>query len=111
MPLPRTISLEEEVKVLRRQLQDSSVSLAISKLLLGKPCSLEKFKSLREKEDLLDEAIYVGAGVLQVVLFLQRTLKKKHFWNILRERPRAVDHYINFLSTRRQLSECSELLM
>lgn len=47
VPLPRTITLEEEVKVLRRHLQDSSVSLAISKLMIGKPCSLEKFRSLR----------------------------------------------------------------
>lgn len=114
--LPKNITLEDEVKVLRRQLQDinyAPVSLTISKLLMGKPCSLHIYRSLKDKEALLDEAIVSGNGdaILEVVLFIQSTIKKKIFHEILRLRPEAVTHYINYLQTRMKLGEVSEIFM
>lgn len=58
--LPKNITLEDEVRLLRRQIQEihyAPVSLTISKLLLGKPCNLNIYKSLKEKEALLDECV------------------------------------------------------
>jgi hypothetical protein len=114
--LPKNISLEDEVKVLRRQLLEinyAPVSLTISKLLMGKSVSLHIYRSLKDKEALLDEAIASGNGdaILQVVLFIQSTVKKKIFHEILRLRPEAVTHYVNYLGTRMKLGEVSEIYL
>lgn len=114
-PLPKTISPEEELKILRRRAQETtspSVFSVIRKSLLKKPYSLECFRALHEKESLIEAATQSGNGdtILAVVLFLQRTLKKKHFQAIMRGYPEAVKHYINFLLIRCQISEASEFL-
>lgn len=117
-PLPKTISLEEELKILRRKTQETCyapplVSIVIRKILLKKPHSLECFRALHEKKDLLQEAIQCGNGdaILAVVLFLQQTLKKKHFHATLESHSVAVKHFINFLLVRCQVAEASEFLM
>lgn len=116
-PLPKTISTEEELKVLRRRAQETcyappSVLSVIRKILLKKPYSLECFRARHEKESLLNEAIKCGNGdtILTVVLFLQQTLKKKYFHSIMQLYPEAVKHFINFLLIRCQVSEASEFL-
>lgn len=115
-PLPKTISIEEELKILRRRAQESYapplVSSVIRKILLKKPYSLECFRAIHEKENLLDEAIRCANGdaILAVVLFLQRTLKKKIFHNIMLSHPEAVKHFINFLLIRCQVAEASNIL-
>lgn len=89
-----------------------SVLSVIRKILLNKPYSLECFRTLQEKESLLNEAIRSGNGdaILAVVMFLQRTLKKKHFQTIMQSHTEAVRHFINFLLIRCQVSEASEFL-
>lgn len=116
-PLPKTISPEEELKILRRRAQETSyaplsTSSVIRKILLKKPYSLECYRARHEKESLLIEAIKSGNGdaILTVVLFLQRTLKKKYFHSIMQLHPEAVKHFINFLLIRCQVSEASEFL-
>ncbi|XP_053669902.1 vacuolar protein sorting-associated protein 16B [Anopheles nili] len=117
MTIPKGISLEEEVKLLRKKIQEFNYAppteSVIRKLILGKPCSLEMFRSLAEKEQLLDEAIASGCGnaILKVILFLDRTLKKKLFYTLLQTRTEAVYHYINYLSLRLKVSECTDLLV
>lgn len=116
-PLPKKLSSEEEVRVLRRLLMDKThaplASTTITRILLGKPCSFEQYKSLSEKEELLDEAISCGNGdaILSVVLFLVDTLKKTHFNQLLQKRPIAVNHYLNYLTTRLKISEATDLLI
>lgn len=65
-PLPKTISPEEELKILRRKTQERHhappASVAITQLLLKKPFSLHCFRAIHEKEALLDEAIACGDG-------------------------------------------------
>lgn len=115
-PFPKTISIDEELKILRRRAQETyappPVSSIIRKMLLKKPYSLECFRAIHEKEILLNEAIRCGNGdaILAVVLFLQRTLKKKHFHTIMQSHPEAVKHFINFLMIRRQVSEATDFL-
>lgn len=116
-PLPKTISPEEELKILRRKAQEScyapptSTSI-IKKMLLKKPYSLECFRALQEKENLLTEAIRCGNGdaILAVVLFLQKTLKKKHFHAIVQSHSEAIAQYINYLLIRCQILEAMEFL-
>ncbi|KXJ73290.1 hypothetical protein RP20_CCG016163 [Aedes albopictus] len=118
MPLlsPKGISVEEEVKLLRKKLQEfsfvPSAASIVAKLILGKCCSLEMFRSLQEKEALLDEAVACGNGnaILKVVLFLEKTLKKKLLYRLLQTRPEAVNHYVNYMALRLQVTECTDLL-
>lgn len=117
-PFPKSISIEDELKILRRRAQEicyapPSVFSVIRKILLKKPYSLKSFRALHEKESLLNEAIRSGNGdaILAVVLFLQRTLKKKYFHAIMHKHPDAVKHFINFLFIRCQVFEASEFLM
>jgi VPS33B-interacting protein in polarity and apical restriction len=114
-PILPKVSLEEEVKILRRKLNETqfcSIGITINKLLFGKPCSLAIYKSLKEKEELLDSAINSGNGdaILQVVIFLKNSLKPKLFNQIITMRPSAVDHYINYLTKTMKIGEASELL-
>ncbi|XP_063709624.1 vacuolar protein sorting-associated protein 16B [Culicoides brevitarsis] len=114
--LQKNITLEEEVKILRREkferLQGADVDVTVTKMILGKPCSLEAYKSLRDKERLLDEAIKSknGDAILHVVLFLSRTLKKKLFYNVLQLRPVALTYFVNYLKLKMQINECMDLL-
>lgn len=112
--LPK-VPLEEEVKILRRKLQETqfcSVQVTINKLLLGKPCSLSIYKSFNEKEELLDKAIKSGDGnaIMQIIIFLKNSLKTSLFLEILKSYPEAVNHYVNFLSTTQKISEAIEIL-
>lgn len=115
-PFSKNITIEEELKILRRKAQESyappPISTIIRKILLKKPYSLECFRALHEKESLLNEAIRCGNGdaILTVVLFLQRTLKKKHFHTIMQSYPEAVKHFINFLMIRCQVAEATDFL-
>ncbi|PNF42419.1 hypothetical protein B7P43_G10953 [Cryptotermes secundus] len=107
---------EEEVRILRRQVENRwvppPVSDTITKILLGHPYSLELYRSWESKTELLDAAIAVGDGnaILAVVLFLVRTLKKNLVHQLLRTRPEAVGQYCQYLSTRLQLHELTDLL-
>lgn len=115
-PIFPKVPLEEEVKMLRRKLNEiqfCSVGITVNKLLLGKPCSLTIYKSLREKQELLDSVISSGNGdaILQVVTFLKSSLKPKLFAEIITQRRVAVDHYINYLTTTMKIGEACELLV
>lgn len=115
--IPKGISLEEEVKLLRKKIQEFDYAppteSVIRKLILGKPCSLEMFRAFSEKEQLLDQAVASGSGnaILKVTLFLDRTLKKKLFYSMLQTRPEAVYHYMTYLSLRLKVTECTDLLV
>lgn len=115
-PFSKTISAEDELKILRRRAQESyaapPISSVLRKILLKKPYSLESFRAFHEKERLLNEAIRCGNGdaILAVVLFLQRTLKKKHFHSIMQLNGDAVKHFINFLLIRCQVAEATDLM-
>lgn len=116
-PLPKTIAIEDELKILRQKARETyhappPPSSIIERMLIKKPYSLECFRALHEKESLLDAAIKSGNGdaILAIVLFLLQTLKRKYFNLIIQTRPDAFKHYINYLQLRYQISECSDLL-
>lgn len=115
-PLPKTVAVEVELKILRRRAQEyyapPPISSVLRKISLKKPYSLECFRAFHEKEALLNEAIRCGSGdaILAVVLFLQRTLKKKNFHSIMQSHGEAIKHFINFLLVRCQVAEASDFL-
>lgn len=115
-PIFPKVSLDEEVKILRRKLQEfqfCSIGITINKLLMGKPTSLGIYKSLTEKQELLDGALSSGNGdaILQVVMFLKGTLKSSLFNQMLKSRSVAANHYIEYLQTTMKIGEASEMLL
>ncbi|XP_074812106.1 spermatogenesis-defective protein 39 homolog isoform X2 [Natator depressus] len=62
-------------------------------------CSLERFRSLREKLVLLDEAVAVHDGnvITAILIFLKRTLKREILFQELEVRQVALRHLIHFL--------------
>ncbi|XP_021924873.1 spermatogenesis-defective protein 39 homolog isoform X2 [Zootermopsis nevadensis] len=110
------LSPEEEVRILRRQVENRwvppPVNDTVAKILLGYPYSLELYRSLKSKTELLDAAIAVGDGnaILAVVLFLVRTLKKNLVYQLLRTRPEAVAQYCQYLAIRLRVHELTDLL-
>jgi VPS33B-interacting protein in polarity and apical restriction len=113
--IPKGLTVEEEIKYLRRKFNEfiySSANLTITKLLLQKNCSLECYKKLSEKEELLDEAIKSGNGdaIIKVVLFLKNTLKPVLFLKLIGNRNEAINHYINYLITTMKIGEAYDIL-
>ncbi|XP_053529298.1 spermatogenesis-defective protein 39 homolog isoform X2 [Artibeus jamaicensis] len=72
---------------------------------LGRPkgeyrvCSLERFRSLQDKLQLLEEAVTVHDGnvITAVLIFLKRTLSKEILFRELEVRQVALRHLIHFL--------------
>jgi len=91
----------------------SSASQTIQDMVLGKPFSLEGFKSFQDKENLLDTALEWGDGdvVLAVAIMLKNTLKRSKFLAIMSSRQEAADQLISYLLVRLELREVVDLLV
>jgi len=113
-------SLETELKLVRRnfaklqndRFKPNSVVETVQDMIVGRPFSLEGFKSLKEKEQLLDTALEWGDGdvVLAVTYMLKNTLKRSKFLSMMSSRQEAADHLIADLIVRHQLTEVVDLL-
>jgi len=114
-------NVEVELRTVRRQLEnlrenkfapDPSVE-TIQNIILGNSFSLEMYKSLKKKEDLLDCALELGDGdaILAVTLMIKRTLKHPKFLGLICSRPLAAEHLVNYMITRHELSQVSDLLI
>lgn len=108
--MPTKLSIEEEIKALRRKLKELQycpVNMSINQILMGKPVNLCNYKSVFDKKELLDAALEIGDGnaVHQVVMFLKATLKPSLFNKILQSRRAAVDQLVNYLSTTMRIGE------
>eukprot|EP00088_Acartia_fossae_P042606 TRINITY_DN44791_c0_g1_i1.p1 TRINITY_DN44791_c0_g1~~TRINITY_DN44791_c0_g1_i1.p1 ORF type:complete len:420 (-),score=15.77 TRINITY_DN44791_c0_g1_i1:147-1358(-) len=112
--------IENEVVTLRRKIEqlqaarfkaDPAVE-TIQSLILGKPYSLEHYKSLKQKEDLLDCALEMGDGdaILAVTIMIKRTLKHQKFLSLICTRPIAAETLVNYMITRHELSQVNDLL-
>ncbi|XP_062123122.1 vacuolar protein sorting-associated protein 16B [Drosophila sulfurigaster albostrigata] len=113
--MPKGVTPEEELKLLRRQIQSTlyspNLEATAQKLLHGKVAPLEMFKSLLEKQQLLEKALANGGdAVIGVLLFLKRTLNTTQFHGILEQRPKALEHYLSYLRQSGDLSSYIETL-
>lgn len=113
-------TLEAELKLVRRnfaklqmdRFKPNSVSQTIQDMIMGKAFTLDGFKSLKEKEHLLDTALEWGDGdvILAVTQMLRVTLKRSKFISIISSRQEAADHLISDMIVRHQLTEVIDLL-
>ncbi|XP_064552618.1 vacuolar protein sorting-associated protein 16B [Drosophila montana] len=113
--MPKGVSPEEELKLLRRQIQSTlyspNLEATAQKLLHGKVAPLEMFKSLLEKRQLLDTVLANGGdAIIGVLLFLKRTLNTTQFHNILQQRPKALEHYLSYLRQSGDVSHYIDIL-
>ncbi|XP_063649878.1 spermatogenesis-defective protein 39 homolog isoform X7 [Pan troglodytes] len=78
---------------------DWSPSDTARRLRKGKVCSLERFRSLQDKLQLLEEAVSMHDGnvITAVLIFLKRTLSKEILFRELEVRQVALRHLIHFL--------------
>ncbi|KAG4076347.1 hypothetical protein HA402_005790 [Bradysia odoriphaga] len=112
--LPKGIALEEELRILRRKIQERlhapPASVTVTKMTMKKPYSFDCYRSYREKTELLTEAVSSGNGdaVLAVVLFLVKTLQRKYVVKLLDTHPMALNQLVNYLTVRLQVKECTE---
>lgn len=112
--IPKGLTLEEEVKFLRRKVNEfyyADPATTINKILINNSCSLECYKSLKEKEQLLYVAVRSGNGdaIIKVIFHLKNTLKPAIFLKII-AKSEAVEHYINYLKTTMKIGEATDIL-
>ena len=113
--------LEAELVMVRKnfaklqldRFKPSSASQTVQDMVLGKPFSLEGFRSLQDKESLLDSALEWGDGdvVLAVTIMLKNTLKRSKFLAIMSSRQEAADQLISYFVIRLELREVVDLLV
>ncbi|XP_023225583.1 spermatogenesis-defective protein 39 homolog [Centruroides sculpturatus] len=82
-------------------------------LFIGQPYFFEQFKSYDKKIILLDSAIKLhdGNGITAAILFLEKTLKPSLFYQILKDRPVAVSHYLTYLKMLQKHVELTDMLV
>ncbi|XP_030069954.1 spermatogenesis-defective protein 39 homolog [Microcaecilia unicolor] len=78
---------------------DWNIEDTVRRMKRGKVYSLERFRSLKDKLQLLDEAVRMHDGnvITAVLIFLKRTLSMEIFFRELEVRPVALQHFIHFL--------------
>ncbi|XP_069494095.1 spermatogenesis-defective protein 39 homolog [Ambystoma mexicanum] len=78
---------------------DWSMEDTIRRMQKGKVYSLERFRSLTEKLELLDEAVRLHDGnvITAVLIFLKKTLSREILFRELEVRQVALRHFIHFL--------------
>lgn len=102
-----------ELRKPRSEYQDYSgewsIEDSVRRMSKGKVCSLERFRSLKDKLKLLDEAIRLHDGnvITAVLIFMKKTLHSEILFRELKERQEALRHFIHFLKE----TEDQQLLM
>ncbi|KAG9481717.1 spermatogenesis-defective protein 39 homolog [Eleutherodactylus coqui] len=78
---------------------DWSTEESVRRMQRGKMCSMERFRSLKEKLQLLDEAVRLHDGnvITAVLIFLKRTLRSDILFRELKIRQVALRHFIHLL--------------
>ncbi|XP_075470779.1 spermatogenesis-defective protein 39 homolog isoform X2 [Ascaphus truei] len=91
---------------------DWSIKGTVQRMQRGKTCSLEKFRSLKEKLQLLDEAVRLHDGnvITAVLIFLKKTLNSEILFRELEVRQAALRHFIHFLREASEQQLLQELL-
>lgn len=85
----------------------------IKKMLNGHKYVLEHYRKLDEKLALLDASIETHDGnvIINVILFLKRTLKANLFYMNLSKRKVALRHYMNYLMLNNEFHALTDLYM
>ncbi|XP_064421008.1 spermatogenesis-defective protein 39 homolog [Latimeria chalumnae] len=91
---------------------DWSPEDTVRRMQKGKPYSLERFRSLKDKLLLLDEAVRLhdGNSITAVLIFLQKSLSKEVLLRELETRQVALEHFIHLLKENQDHKLLQELL-
>ncbi|XP_056409166.1 spermatogenesis-defective protein 39 homolog [Hyla sarda] len=91
---------------------DWSIEESVRRMQRGKMCSMERFRSLKDKLQLLDEAVRLHDGnvITAVLIFLKRTLRSDILFRELKTRQVALRHFIHFLKETSEQQQLMELL-
>lgn len=91
---------------------DWSIEESVRRMQRGKMCSMERFRSLKDKLHLLDEAVRLHDGnvITAVLIFLKRTLRSDILFRELKIRQVALRHFIHFLKETSDQQLLMELL-
>jgi len=75
------------------------VEETMKRIITGDPYTLDAYKSLQEKERLLEKAILSkdGNAIITVVIFLERTLSAHIFHQQMKKNPIAMNHFVQHL--------------
>ncbi|XP_035826310.1 spermatogenesis-defective protein 39 homolog isoform X2 [Aplysia californica] len=113
--------MQQEIQSLRRSLlgakRDRWVKLPVDdtlrRIMKGEGYSLELYRSLEDKLELLDKAVRLhdGNAITAAVLFLQSTVTKTIFNRELLCRPQAADHYLSYLKAHFDFAEYINVLV
>nr|XP_061806608.1 spermatogenesis-defective protein 39 homolog [Nerophis lumbriciformis] len=90
---------------------DRSPREVVDRMRQGKAVSLEPFRCLRAKMDLLDSAVdaHDGNVVTAVLIFLKKSLSREVLFGELASRRTALMHFVNYLSESGQRQLLLEL--
>ncbi len=82
-------------------------------IFLGRRFSLELYKSLQDKTDLIDEAVRLQCGdaITTAVVFAHRTLSAPRFLEVVSTRPVALRHLAAHLEDRGKVAQLTDLLV
>ncbi|XP_043930622.1 spermatogenesis-defective protein 39 homolog [Protopterus annectens] len=91
---------------------DWSPEDTVRRMQRNKTYSLERFRSLKQKMELLDEALKLNDGnvITAILIFLKRTLSKEILFQELGSRQVALHHFIRFLKEMKDQKLLLELL-
>ncbi|XP_073443368.1 spermatogenesis-defective protein 39 homolog isoform X4 [Dendrobates tinctorius] len=91
---------------------DWSIEESVRRMQRGKMCSMERFRSLKDKLHLLDEAVRLHDGnvITAVLIFLKRTLCSDILFRELKIRQVALRHFVHFLKETSDQLLLTELL-
>uniref|UniRef100_H3B7U4 Spermatogenesis-defective protein 39 homolog n=1 Tax=Latimeria chalumnae TaxID=7897 RepID=H3B7U4_LATCH len=102
----------EKAKPIKDFSSDWSPEDTVRRMQKGKPYSLERFRSLKDKLLLLDEAVRLhdGNSITAVLIFLQKSLSKEVLLRELETRQVALEHFIHLLKENQDHKLLQELL-
>lgn len=112
--LPRHSSDNQRLRRLQQtgKTEHLSPEETIWKMLKGNPYSLEQYRSLKEKLELLDRAVQFHDGnvITAILIFLKTTLRKEVLFGELITRTVAANHLVHLLKRSRDWKMLVELL-
>ncbi|XP_055879712.1 spermatogenesis-defective protein 39 homolog isoform X2 [Biomphalaria glabrata] len=114
-------NLQKEVLSLKRSLLSAKkdrwkklpVDETLQRIIRGEVYSLEMYKSLEDKLDLIDKAVRIcdGNAITAAVLFFKQSVTSQIFNREILSRPVAANHYLSYLKSHFDTSEYINTLL